>query len=141
MNCRGRSPLVLYMALALALLQVGLGLFGVWWSYDRGWQSEGVSIDPEGRVVERTEEHGAEPALMIMSGVVAAGGVIGCAGLWAGRRWRFVGMAGVVAGATLGLPLGYTVVGGLLPLLLAALGTLAVYRMGEQGSAPRLSPG
>jgi hypothetical protein len=139
MTYRGRRPLVFWVALTLALLQLGLGLYGVWWFSGHGYTSGSVSTGPGGRV-ERTEEHGGVPEWMIASGVVAAGGVIGCAALWVGRRWRAAGMTGIVLGATMGTPLVVTVVGAPVPVLLAAVGTLAVHRSdgGNTAASPSL---
>ncbi len=118
--------LLLVPVLLLGLIQTGLGLTGLAWGYARGWASESVAMDEQGNVISRTHETGAEPWIMVLGGVVATGGAVALASLLAARRRRLLATAGMVVGAVLGLPLGYTIVFGLVPILLAALGVLAI---------------
>jgi len=120
-------------AVLLAAAQLGLGLTGVALGLVRGQCSSEVgtaAIDPRGNVVEgsySSETCEGDPAIVALGSIVAAGGVLALGGLALGNRWPLPAMGAVMGGAVLGLPLGYTIVLGVVPLLLAAFGALAIY--------------
>ena len=130
-------------AVVFAAAQMGLGLTGVALGLVRGYCSTEVgtaAIDAQGNVVNgaySSEQCGSDPAIVALGSIVAAGGAIALGGLALGTRWPSPAIGAVIGGAVLGLPLGYTIVLGVVPLLLAAFGALAIYlAAGERRHVP-----
>jgi hypothetical protein len=125
-------------AVLLAAAQLGLGLTGVAIGLVRGQCSSEAgtaAIDPQGNVVEgsySSEQCEANPAVVALGSIVAAGGVLALGGLTLGSRRPSPAMGAVIGGAVLGLPLGYTIVLGVVPLFLAAFGALAIYLASQE---------
>jgi len=125
-------------AVLLAATQIGLGLTGVALGLVRGQCSSEAgtaAIDPQGNVVEgaySSETCEGSPVMVALGSIVAAGGALALAGLALGTRWPSPAMGAVIGGAVLGLPLGYTIVLGVVPLFLAAFGALAIYLRSHQ---------
>ena len=125
-------------AVLLAAAQLGLGLTGVALGLVRGQCSSEVgtaAIDPRGNVVEgsySSEQCEGDPAIVALGSIVAAGAVLALGGLALGTRWPSPAMGAVIGGAVLGIPLGYTIVLGIVPLFLAAFGPIAIYLAADQ---------
>ena len=125
-------------AVLLAAAQLGLGLTGVAIGLVRGQCSSEAgtaAIDPQGNVVEgsySSEHCGSDPAIVGLGSIVAAGGALALGGLALGTRWPSPAMGAVIGGAVLRLPLGYTIVLGVVPLFLAAFGVLAIYLASQE---------
>jgi hypothetical protein len=125
-------------AVLLAAVQIGLGVTGVAIGLVRGQCSSEAgtaAIDPQGNVVEgsySSEQCEGNPAIVALGSIVAAGGVLALGGLAFGHRRPSPAIGAVIAGAVLGLPLGYTIVLGIVPLFLAAFGSLAIYLAADQ---------
>jgi len=125
-------------AVLLAAAQLGLGLTGVAIGLVRGQCSSeagSAAIDQQGRVIEgsySSETCEGDPAIVALGSIVAAGGVLALGGLALGTRWPSPAIGAVIGGAVLGLPLGYTVVLGAVPLFLAAFGSLAIYLASQE---------
>ena len=121
------------LTIVLAATQIGLGLTGVALGLVRGQCSSEAgtaAIDPQGNVVEgyySSETCGSDPAFVALGSIVAAGGALALGGLAFGHRWPSPAIGAVIGGALLGVPLGYTIVLGVVPLFLAAFGPIAIY--------------
>ncbi len=123
-------------AVFLAVAQIALGLAGIGVGL-RGNCSEemgAATIDSEGKLLESRkirEGCSVSSSMVAVSAAVAAGGALALGGLMYGSRWPLPAMGAVLAGAVLGLPLGYTIIFGIVPLFLAVFGVLAIHVAAE----------
>lgn len=123
-------------AVFLAVAQIALGLAGIGLGL-RGQCSVEIgaaTIDSEGNLLEsRKFREGCDvsSSMVGLSAAVAAGGAVALGGLMFGSRWPLPAMGAVGGGAVLGLPLGYTIIFGIVPLFLAVFGVLAIYIAAE----------